>query len=152
MVTYTCDEIHTNTSWICRGCLYLRRAVCRTSSRVYAFLLLLDFPKRRFDCENLISRALPPRRIPSQRVKSHTSTWLRIFPWFYRIPHCSLIYINFSQNHCLREFWNLYLIEYNREAMEIARISIYGESLLSENHDEYIAAILIMYNVTFLIV
>jgi len=34
----------------------------------------------------------------------------------------------------------LYLVGYNREAMEIARISIYDEFLLLEDHDEYIAA------------
>jgi len=50
----------------------------RTSPRVYAFLLLLDFLKRRFDYENLVSRTLPPRRI-SRPIKSRTSTWLRTF-------------------------------------------------------------------------
>jgi len=34
----------------------------------------------------------------------------------------------------------MYLIGYNRENMEIARISIYGESFLNEDRDEYIAA------------
>jgi len=58
------------------------------------------------------------------------------------LPNTAL-FINlnkFSQNHCLREFWNLYLVGYNREAMEITRISIYDEFLLLEDHDEYIAA------------
>jgi len=38
------------------------------------------------------------------------------------------------------EFWNLYLVEYNRKAMEITRIVIREEYLLPEDHDEYIAA------------
>jgi len=50
------------------------------------------------------------------------------------------IYTNFSQNHYLREFCNLYLVEYNREAKEIAQILIYDKSLLPENRDKYTAA------------
>jgi len=62
------------------------------------------------------------------------------FTHFYRIPHRSLICTNFCQNHCSREFWNPYLVEYNREAMETARIVIRDESLSPEDHDEDIAA------------
>jgi len=112
-VTCTHDEIRTNTSWICRGCTYPYRSVCRISPRVYAFLLLLDFPI--VHCH----RAASP--VPT-RQESHVDVIMHVLHGFTEIPHCSLIYTNFSQNHCSREFWNPYLVEYNREAMELERI------------------------------
>jgi len=59
-------------------------------SITYEFLLLLDFPKRYFDCENLVSQLLP-RAVSSvpMRQESHIDVIAHIIHGFnkYRIVH-----------------------------------------------------------------
>jgi len=109
-VIYTRNEIRTNMSWICRECTYPYRLICRTSSRVYALLLRLNFPKRRYDCGNLVSRSLPLRRISRPNV-SKVTHWhdCAHSPWFYKKSRYLLIYINFFSKSLFEHVLNFVL-------------------------------------------
>jgi len=61
-VTCTRVEIRTSRLSVCWVCTYLCKLVCWTSARVCAVRWRLNFPQRRYDCGNSVSRSLPPRR------------------------------------------------------------------------------------------
>jgi len=132
--TYTSEiRVRLSICWV-----YSRKSTCWTSSQVCAVWRRSNFPQRCYGCRNsFFAIVVFAPYHPSHFVNNFTSTWFRTF---------SILLPNIAFFINLHKFFSCFarvlksVLSGTREAMEIAWMVVFDESLLREVRDEYIAA------------